>query len=253
MTWRQIIPTIITLAAMLCGFFSILLALEGHENFSLSAQFIMLALVLDGLDGNLARLLKGTTPFGAELDTYVDLTAFGLAPAVLIYQVTLQRHVDWKILMTAMVVLSGVIRLARFKVKDPLRGQAGYCGLPITASAGWVALFVFLSETPHFGEFFRLSQGPVGVFFLAGVLLMITLQVSNVRYPKPSKLMALFIPWAVLVVLLFCRHRGVAGVAALAMLALGLAYVLIGPWLGHLKKPSMPPQADADEVEELSL
>lgn len=253
MTWRQIIPTSITLAAMLCGFFSILLALEGHENFLLSAQFIMLALVLDGLDGNLARLLKGTSAFGAELDTYVDMTAFGLAPAVLIYQVALQRYADWRILMTAMVVLSGVIRLARFKVKDPLRGQAGYCGLPITASAGWVALFVFLSETKLFGEFFRLGQGPVGVFFLIGVIVMITLQVSNVRYPKPSKLMIIFIPWAVLVALLFCRERGVANIAALVMLALGLAYVLIGPLFVQLKKPPTSPPPEPEEVEEVSL
>ena len=142
--WRQIIPTLFTLAAMLCGFFSILLALEGEASYLLSAQFIMLAMILDGIDGKVARLLKGTSAFGAELDTYVDMTAFGLAPAILIYQVALQRHDDWRIVMTALVVLSGMIRLARFKVKDPLRGQGGYCGLPITVSAGWVAIFVLL-------------------------------------------------------------------------------------------------------------
>lgn len=253
MTWRQILPTIVTLAAMLCGFFSILLALEGHENFLLSAQFIMLAMILDGIDGNLARVLKGTSPFGAELDTYVDLTAFGLAPAILIYQVSLQRHVDWRILMTAMVVLSGVIRLARFKAKDPFRGQAGYCGLPITASAGWVALFVFLSETTKFSDFFRLSQGPVGIFFLVGVIVMITLQVSNVRYPKPSKFMIVFIPCVVLVVLLFYRQHGVAPIAALVMLALGLAYVIFGPLFIKLKKypPSQLPEPEM--VEEVNL
>ncbi len=254
MTWRQIIPTIITLSAMLCGFFSILLALEGHENFLLSAQFIMLALILDGLDGNLARLLKGTSPFGAELDTYVDLTAFGLAPAILIYQVTLQRHVDWKILMTAMVVLSGVIRLARFKVKDPLRGQAGYCGLPITVSGAWVALFVFLSETPQFGDFFRLSEGPVGVFFLIGVIVMISLQVSNVRYPKPSKIMAVFIPCIVLVALLFYPSMNVSSKAALIMLTLGLIYVIFGPLFVKLRKSQTQAQpAECEIIEEVSL
>ncbi|NLB59518.1 MAG: hypothetical protein GX806_00315 [Lentisphaerae bacterium] len=239
MTWRQILPTLITLIAMLCGFFSILLALEGQENFLRSAQFIMLALVLDGFDGNLARLLKGTSAFGAELDTYVDLTAFGLAPAILIYQVTLERHVDWRVLMTAMVVLSGVIRLARFKVKDPLRGQAGYCGLPITASAGWVALFVFLSELKQFGEFFRLGQGPVGVFFLVGVMVMITLQVSNVRYPKPSKFLGVFIPWVLLVALLFYHQHNISSAAALAMLILGLGYVIFGPLF--VKLAQQPP------------
>ena len=214
---------------MLCGFFSILLAIEGEEYFLLSAQFIMLAMMLDGMDGNLARLLKGTSPFGAELDTYVDLTAFGLAPAILIYQVALQRHVDWRILMTSLVVLSGVIRLARFKVRDPARGQSGYCGLPITASAGWVAVFVMLSETKVFANFFQLGQGPVSVVFLVGVLVMITLQVSNVRYPKPTKNLAIFVVCIVLVLLLFFKKSIIAPLAAVAILMLGILYVLFGP------------------------
>jgi CDP-diacylglycerol--serine O-phosphatidyltransferase len=214
---------------MLCGFFSILLALEGGAYYLLSAQFIMLAMILDGIDGKLARVLKGTSAFGAELDTYVDMTAFGLAPAILIYQVALQRHDDWRIAMTAVVVLSGVIRLARFKVKDPLRGQGGYCGLPITVSAGWVAIFVLLSETRTFGDYFRLGQGPVGVIFLLGVLVMIVLQVSNVPYPKPTKLTAVFLPSIVLVVLLFVRDMNIAPKAALVIMAAGLIYLVLGP------------------------
>lgn len=251
MSWRQIIPTIITLLAMLCGFFSILLAIEGGEHFLLSAQFIMLAMLLDGLDGNFARLLKGTSLFGAELDTYVDLTAFGLAPAVLIYQVALQRHVDWRILMTSLVVLSGVIRLARFKVHDSSRGQAGYCGLPITASAGWVAIFVMMSETKIFANFFQLGYGPVGVLFLSGVLVMITLQVSNVRYPKPTKFPAVFIPCVVLVLLLFVTSNYTAPVAALIILLLGVLYVVIGPFFpGIMKRLSLSRKADINDNAE---
>ena len=227
--WRQMLPTLCTLAAMLCGFFSLLLALEGKTYYLLSAQFIMLAMILDGIDGNLARWLKGTTEFGAELDTYVDMTAFGLAPAILIYQVTLSRHQDWRIAMTALVVLSGVIRLARFKVKDTLRGQGGYRGLPITVSAGWVAMFVMLSETPAFSDYFGLGQGPVGVIFLIGVMLMIVLQVSNIPYPKPTKVMSVFIACIVLVALLFVRGRYVAPVTALVILAAGLVYIIGGP------------------------
>lgn len=241
MNWRQIIPAVVTLLAMLCGFFSILLAIEGEQYFLLSAQFIMLAMVLDGLDGNFARLLKGTSLFGAELDTYVDLTAFGLAPAILIYQVALQKHVDWRILMTSLVVLSGVIRLARFKVKDPTRGQAGYCGLPITASAGWVAIFVMMSETKMFANFFQLGYGPVGILFLSGVLVMITLQVSNVRYPKPTKIPVIFIPCIVLVLLLFFTGTKVATIAALIILVLGVVYVVFGPFFhGIMRHMAFP-------------
>lgn len=243
MSWRQVIPTIITLLAMLCGFFSILLSIEGAQNFLLSAQFIMVAMILDGLDGIFARFLKGTSPFGAELDTYVDLTAFGLAPAVLIYQVALQRHVDWRILMTSLVVLSGVIRLARFKMRDPTRGQAGYCGLPITASAGWVAIFVLLSETSVFSKVLQLGYGPVGVLFLSGVLLMITLQVSNVRYPKPTNIPGVIVPCVVLVLLLFFTGNVIAPLAAILILLMGIVYVIFGPFFfGIMKRP--PPAAN---------
>ena len=229
-SWRQIVPTLFTLSAMLCGFFSILFALEGgHSSYLLSARFIMLAMILDGMDGNVARWLKGTSEFGAELDTYVDLTAFGLAPAVLIYQVALQRHDDWRIVMTALVVLSSVIRLARFKVKDPQRGQNGYCGLPITVSAGWVAVFVLLSEMRTFGDYFVLGQGFVGVIFLLGVLLMIVLQVSNVRYPKPTKIAFVFIPSIIVVALLFVRNMNVAPKAALVIMIAGMVYLFLGP------------------------
>lgn len=229
---------------MLCGFFSILLSIEGEKHFLIAAQFIMLAMILDGLDGNLARWLKGTSLFGAELDTYVDLTAFGLAPATLIYQVALERHVDWRILMTSLVVLSGVIRLARFKVRDPDRGQKGYCGLPITASAGWVAIFVMLSETKVFADFFKLGYGPVGVVFLTGVLVMITLQVSNVRYPKPTKSPLVFALCAVLVLLLFCTGSIIAPLSALGILLCGASYVVLGPFVQMAKKNHPPVTAE---------
>lgn len=235
MTWRQLIPTVLTLLAMLCGFFGILFSLEGHEHYLRAAQFIMLAMILDGMDGNIARKLKGTSPFGAELDTYVDMTAFGLAPAVLIYNFSLCGHFLWRVLMTASVVLSGVIRLARFKVRDLDRGQSGYCGLPITASAGWVALFVFMSETGAWGDAFNLNKGPMAVVFLMGVIAMITLQVSNVRYPKPSKRMVIFVPCVILVLLLFAPYADVARLAAAAMVGLGLLYVIIGPIFANLR------------------
>lgn len=233
-SWRQLVPTIVTLLAMLSGFLSILVTFEGIRTsnlhlFRLSAQLIMLALILDGLDGNLARLLKGSSEFGAELDTYVDLTAFGIAPAILIFAVTLQSKDEvLRVLLPSAVALSGVCRLARFKVKDPLRGQGGYAGLPITANASWVALFVFISQTPPYDRF-SLDQGKVATLFLVGILIFIVLQVSNLRYPKPSKKAAIFIPTAILVMLLFCPVKSFSVRVAVVLLAMGALYIFIGP------------------------
>jgi len=235
MTWRQIIPTTCTMAAMLSGFLSILLTFQGMhagnpDLYVVAARLIMLAMILDGLDGNLARLFRGQSDFGAELDTYVDMTAFGIAPAILIFAITLQsKDTMWRVLLPSAVALSGVTRLARFKAKDPLRGQAGYAGLPITANAGWVALFVIISQTPPFDARLSLESGPFAVFFLVGTLAFITLQVTTFRYPKPTKKAALFVPCVILVfLLLFLQDRAAVYVSGI-MLLLGIIYVSIGP------------------------
>ena len=236
-SWRQLLPTLVTLAAMLSGFLSILVTVQGMVGrvgtdsagtyFQYAALLILLAMILDGLDGNIARWLKGCSAFGAELDTYVDLTAFGIAPAVLIFAVTLQ-HKDptWQVLLPSCVALSGVVRLARFKVKDPLRGQGGYAGLPITANAAWVSLFAYITLAPPKEELI----GPVGVFFLVGVAVFIVLQVTNVRYPKPTKKAWMFIPMIILVALLFVLPSPLDTKVAWGMLVLGLVYVIIGPF-----------------------
>ncbi len=241
-TWRQLIPISVTLLAMLCGFFSILVTLESMGEtlekagsmHRWAALLIMLAMILDGLDGNIARKLKGCTEMGAELDTYVDMTAFGIAPAILIYAVMLTGSVPkdsslivWRVVMTSAVVLSGVVRLARFKAGDPHRGQMGYTGLPITACAGWVAMLVFISQSKPFNTF-SLSQGPVAALFLVGVLAFIYLQVSNVRYPKPTKHPALFIPMVIMVCVLFGPQK-VAVPAAVFMIIMVLGYIAFGP------------------------
>jgi CDP-diacylglycerol---serine O-phosphatidyltransferase len=82
-SWRKSIPCGCTFLALCAGVGSLLAA--GMGSFLLSAQLILVSLILDGLDGTLARLLRGQTVFGAELDTFVDMTSFGIAPAVLLY------------------------------------------------------------------------------------------------------------------------------------------------------------------------
>jgi phosphatidylserine synthase len=152
-----------------------------------------------------------------------------LAPALLIFAVTLQsKDPFWRVLLPSAVAMSGVVRLARFKVRDPSRGQGGYTGLPITANAAWVALFVFISLTPPRDQF-SLDHGPVATLFLVGILIFVVLQVTNLRYPKPTKYMSLFIPCVVLVALLWCLRPRLAARVAGMMIGLGTVYVGLGP------------------------
>ena len=237
-TWRQIIPNLFTLGAMLAGFLSILMTIQGMQSdnpemFRNAALLIMLSMILDGFDGNVARWLNGTTAFGAELDTYVDLTAFGIAPAVLIYAVTLKPETPlWiRVMLPSAVALSGMVRLARFKVKDPLRGQGGYAGLPITANATWVAMLVFICQTPPLNQF-SLSHGKVAVLFLIGIITFISLQVTSFRYPKPTKNVLMFslcvLLVASLLVLGWLSPKAGSRVA-ITILCGGLVYIILGP------------------------
>lgn len=240
LNWRQLVPTMFTLGAMLCALLSILFVVQGFHGessaacYRWAAKLIMLAMILDGLDGNVARWLRGTSEFGAELDTYVDLTAFGIAPAILIFAVTMETsNTLLRVLLPSAVVLSGVVRMARFKVSDPLRGQGGYAGLPITANAGWVSVLVYISLVPPSNEvaadMFSLQSGWFATLFLVGVLVFIILQVSNVRFPKPTKKTALFVPCVVLVALFVALQNRFAVYVAVMMLILGLLYVVLGP------------------------
>lgn len=266
--WRQLVPTMFTLAAMLCGLLSILYVVQGFhgqgsaECYRWSAKLIMLAMILDGIDGNVARWLKGSSEFGAELDTYVDMTAFGIAPAVLIFAVTMEaKEPLLRVLLPSAVVLSGVVRLARFKVTDTLRGQGGYSGLPITANAGWVSVLVYISQVPPAenvaGGLFSLQSGWFASLFLVGILIFISLQVSNVRFPKPTKKAALFIPCVIVVGLFVYFDKRNAVYVAVLMLIMGLLYVVIGPLFVkgveiHRARRDGAEFLDADEDEEHS-
>jgi len=240
---REFVPTSVTLLAMLCGFISILVTVEGiHTStpalYKHAALLIMLAMILDGLDGNLARWLKAESEFGGELDTYVDLTAFGLAPAILVFAVAFEnKEPVWRVLLPSAVALSGVVRLARFKASDPLRGQGGYAGLPITANAGWVAMFVYISQVkPSEGapaqDPLSLQHGWFATAFLLGVVTFIVLQVTNFHYPKPTKRASLFSVCVMLVVSLFVMaflDQRLSVVIATIMLVLGAGYAIFGP------------------------
>lgn len=229
MTWRKILPNLVTTGAMLAAFFSIVHS--AHGEYAMAAKLIMLCLILDGLDGNLARWIGGESQFGAELDTFVDITAYGLAPAMLIHEYVAKEFGTWGLLLVGWTVLAGALRLSRFRVADPNRGNKGYTGLPITANATWVAMLTFVVESDLTSDpRISLAAGPMAVLAWSLSAAMLCLQISNVRYGKPSKTPVLFIGGTVLVALLFLRQDA-ALAAALAMVAYVFFYAFVTPFL----------------------
>jgi CDP-diacylglycerol---serine O-phosphatidyltransferase len=136
---RYLLPNLITLSALCSGITAIRLAFEGR--FEIAVGAIILAVFLDALDGRLARMLKGTSKFGAELDSLADFVNFGVAPAILIYFWSLNemRPLGW--IFCLMLSIACALRLARFNValEDPLKpayANAFFTGMPAPAGAG---------------------------------------------------------------------------------------------------------------------
>ncbi|MFZ5731205.1 MAG: CDP-diacylglycerol--serine O-phosphatidyltransferase [Pseudomonadota bacterium] len=145
---RMLVPNVITLLALCAGLTAIRLAIEGRLELALAA--IVFAAVLDGIDGRVARLIKGQSKFGAELDSLADFVNFGVAPGLILYfwQLNDLKNVGW---IAAMVyAISGGLRLARFNAtmddpnKPPFAGNF-FTGVPAPLGALCVLLPMYLS------------------------------------------------------------------------------------------------------------
>jgi len=144
---RMLVPNVITLLAIGAGLTAIRMAIEGRIELALGA--IVFAAILDGIDGRVARMIKGQSRFGAELDSLADFVNFGVAPALILYfwQLHVLNNVGW---IAAMIfAISGGLRLARFNatMDDPNKPAfAGnfFTGVPAPAGAICVLLPMYL-------------------------------------------------------------------------------------------------------------
>lgn len=143
----QLLPNAMTIAAICAGLSAIRFAVQGDH--TLAVQLIMVACVLDGLDGRIARLLGSDSKMGAELDSLADFLNFGVAPPLLLYFWGLQdtRNLGW--IMVMVFAVCGVMRLARFNVSsqspDSKKEDAYFEGVPAPAGALLVMLPMYLS------------------------------------------------------------------------------------------------------------
>ncbi|WP_137391243.1 CDP-diacylglycerol--serine O-phosphatidyltransferase [Rhodoligotrophos defluvii] len=144
---RFLLPNLITLLALCAGVTAIRLGVEGR--FELAVGGIILAILLDALDGRIARLLKGTSRFGAELDSLADFVDFGVAPAVLLYLWSLHtlKSIGW--IVCLVLAICCALRLARFNVAlddpdAPPYMSNFFTGVPAPAGAGLALAPLFL-------------------------------------------------------------------------------------------------------------
>jgi CDP-diacylglycerol--serine O-phosphatidyltransferase len=137
-----LIPSLFTAGNLICGFFSILSTFKGE--YIHATLFIILANVLDGLDGYAARLTKTTSQFGIEFDSLADVISFGVAPAVLAYYWALVPWGTYGWLAACLYVVCGALRLSRFNVQIRNVERSHFVGLPIPAAAEMIGATVLI-------------------------------------------------------------------------------------------------------------
>lgn len=174
-----LLPNFFTAASIFTGFFSISLALKGE--FYGAAWFIFLALIFDGLDGRVARMTNTASHFGVEFDSLADIIAFGAAPSLLLYLYVGDEYGRLGIVVSALFIIFGAVRLARFNVTTARIEPSVFIGLPIPTAAIMVSTAILLLE--RYPQFTSLK-----VLMLPLAVILSVLMVSNIRYPSFKKI-----------------------------------------------------------------
>ncbi len=196
-----ILPSLFTVGTLVCGYFAILASFRGSELamagaaptvsggvFDSAAKAIGLAILFDGFDGRIARMMNSSSNFGREFDSLADIIAFGVAPAILAFAWGVRgvldapagpdqmlRKLAWVI--TFAFVICGAARLARFNIDSvkPVTDRRFFIGLPIPAGAGVIAAVVHWHKD-------ILSSAPAAFTWLGVVAALSFLMVSRLRY-----------------------------------------------------------------------
>ncbi|CUJ16825.1 CDP-diacylglycerol-serine O-phosphatidyltransferase [Achromobacter kerstersii] len=138
-----LLPNAFTTAALFAGFYAVVQAM--NDRFEVAAIAIFVAMVLDGMDGRVARLTNTQSAFGEQYDSLSDMTSFGVAPALVMYEWILNDLGRWGWLAAFVYVAGAALRLARFNTNIAVVDKRYFQGLPSPAAAALVAGFVWLA------------------------------------------------------------------------------------------------------------
>lgn len=237
-----LLPGLFTVGNIFCGYVSIVRATMG--DFESAALLILVAALLDALDGRVARATGTSSEFGVQFDSLADIVSFGVAPAVLMFSWSLSSfgRVGWTV--SFLFMICGAIRLARFNLQRAPYDRRYFVGMPIPAAACILSASVYAHPEPPD----RAIEPHLGVPVLILVVLLSLLMVSKVKYRSFKDLdlrarrspVFLLIPAAVLA-LVAIHPQGMMVVA-------GLAYLISGviPWKRIGRKDASPQPAGED-------
>jgi len=203
---------------MFCGFLAIIYATSGR--FEKASLAIALAILLDGLDGRVARKLQATSKFGVEFDSFSDLVSFGVAPAIVMYNWCFRLPADeWGVFVTFVYALCAAARLARFNISDS--SLTAFTGLPTPGAACVVAALVHAAPTIEPG-FLPTIFGTMVMLYLS-YLMVSTVEFFSLKKVNLARLHPLaFIMVGALIALTWYSAR-------VGFLVLAVGYCASGP------------------------
>jgi CDP-diacylglycerol--serine O-phosphatidyltransferase len=249
-----VIPSAFTLGNMFFGMWAIVSAYRG--NFMAAAWYVMIAGVMDMLDGRVARLSGTGTRFGAELDSLVDCVSFGIAPAMIMFFVEFQTAGRFGWLICYMYVVAVAVRLARYNVQHGTGKPGWFTGMPSPSAGMTLAVYYPFSQT----EWYRQSLAYLNFQREGLTILMVLLSllmVSTVKYPRfppiGFKTLKGLFGLAVHLVILVCS----LWIPSIFLFPLGLAYLTFGlarhAVLGVLERHDATDMAvvESDDLDEV--
>ncbi|MFH0913438.1 MAG: CDP-diacylglycerol--serine O-phosphatidyltransferase [Candidatus Omnitrophota bacterium] len=219
----------LTLLSLLCGFISVIFSLETH--FTFASWAIILAVIFDGMDGQIARRNPIPSEFGKELDSLVDVVSFGIAPAILGYIFIYRDFYPWASLALFIYLTCSVMRLAKYNIIPKEKMVNYFYGLPTTVSGGLLASFILIYRK---GKDISPLPQSIPLVFLIIVIVLSFLMVSRARYlnldglrqllGKKTKLVV-FLLIILLILATFLKKAGVT------LFTLFLIYLLFSPFV----------------------
>jgi len=238
-----LLPAAFTVANVFCGFYSIISSIRGE--LALAGILIGLGILLDTLDGRVARFANASSDFGKEFDSLADQTSFGIAPMVLAHEwgMYLWPRMGW--LIGFLFVICGAMRLARFNIQQSSTDKRFFIGLPIPAAAAVVASIVYRFPEP-------MTSRSQALPLLVLVLVLSLLMVSKLRYysfkdfdirRRQPHLTVFFL--ALLIVTVFTLPQAMLLILASTYLVSGLVLKLSS----LVRVPKVPAAEQADQRE----
>jgi CDP-diacylglycerol--serine O-phosphatidyltransferase len=237
-----LLPNLFTTAALFSGFFAILAAVDGH--FEKAAIAIFVAMLLDGLDGRIARMTHTQTDFGGEYDSLSDMIAFGLAPGLVMYLWVLQPLGKFGWFASFVYVAGAALRLARFNSQMDTADKRYFTGLPSPSAAAIVAGAVWVGVDYELD--LELVSIPAGILILLAGLAMI----SNLRYHSFKEIdFRRKVPFIVLVVIALVAAI-IISEPPLVLFAIFMIYAFSGVVLSFRKERDASEPAQTETPEE---